>query len=142
MHITKYFTLDEFIKSSTAEKYKIDNTPDEESLKNLESLMEFLDPIRDKWCKPIVITSGYRCPDLNRAVGGSKTSSHCSGLACDLKYQENLFQFLIEYLKDKEFDQLIMEYSGSVKWIHLGIGPKMRKQILVYKNGKYSNYKK
>lgn len=140
--MAKYFKIEEFIKSSTAEKYNIDNTPDEEATKNLEKLMDFLDPIRDKWCIPIIITSGYRCKELNKVIGGSKTSSHCVGLAADLKYQENLFQFLLDYLKDKEFDQLIMEYSGSVKWIHIGLGDKMRKQVLVYKNGKYSNYKK
>lgn len=139
--MAKYFSIEEFTKSSSAAKYNIDNTPDEEATKNLEKLMEFLDPIRDKWCKPIIITSGYRCKELNKVIGGSKTSSHCSGLAADLKYQENLFQFLLDYLKDKEFDQLIMEYSGSVRWIHIGIGAKMRKQVLVYKNGKYSNYK-
>lgn len=140
--MAKYFSIEELTKSASAEKYNIDNTPDEEATKNLEKLMQFLDPIRDKWCKPIIITSGYRCKELNKVIGGSKTSSHCVGLAADLKYQENLFQFLLEYLKDKEFDQLIIEYSGSVKWIHIGIGPKMRKQVLVYKNGKYSVYKK
>ena len=76
----KYFTIKELCKSNTAIKYGIDNTPTPEVEQNLIALIEnVLDPLREAWGSPIIINSGYRCPILNKAVGGSKTSSHMSG---------------------------------------------------------------
>jgi len=71
----KYFTIKELTTSSTATRLKIDNTPTEEVVNNLESLVNnILDKIREAYGKPITVNSGYRCPKLNTAIGGSKTS--------------------------------------------------------------------
>ena len=81
----KYFTIKELCKSSTAVQKGIDNTPNSEIVNNLEQLVDFiLDPLREKYGKPIKINSGYRCDRLNKAVGGSATSQHRYGLAADI----------------------------------------------------------
>ena len=81
-----YFTLAELLKSNTAKQNGIDNTPTFEVVRHLEELTEkILDPLRAAWGKPIRVKSGYRCPRLNAAVGGSKTSVHMIGYAADLQ---------------------------------------------------------
>ena len=74
----RYFTIAELIKSETADKKAIDNRLPKELLPNAQALVDnVLDPLREAYGKPITVTSGYRCPALNKAVGGSKTSDHC-----------------------------------------------------------------
>ena len=81
----KYFTIKELCKSSTAIEKKIDNTPNSEVINNLTQLIDnILDPLRERFGKPIIVNSGYRCPALNKAVNGSKTSQHIKGLAADI----------------------------------------------------------
>lgn len=76
----KYFTIEELCKSSTAVRLGINNTPNSKIVNNLTLLVELiLDPLREKFNKPIYVNSGYRCVDLNTAVKGSKTSSHLHG---------------------------------------------------------------
>ena len=78
------FELYEFIKSETAEKLRIDNTPTFEVVAHLIEVCEaFLQPLRNAWGKPITITSGYRCPALNKAVGGAYNSAHLEGYGVD-----------------------------------------------------------
>ena len=72
----KYFTLSEFINSTTAKRLGIDNTPSFEVVDNLNKLADYLDIIREKVGKPILISSGFRCPVLNKAVGGVSNSQH------------------------------------------------------------------
>ena len=80
-----YFTLSELTYSATATAHSIQNVPTAEAVKNLESLvLNVLDPIREKWQSPIYITSGYRCPALNRKVGGVEGSYHTRGMAADI----------------------------------------------------------
>ena len=80
----KWFTLQEFTRSVTANIRGLDNTPPQDAVLNLEWLCQrFLDPLRDAIGVPIIISSGYRCRDLNTAVGGSETSYHMLGLAAD-----------------------------------------------------------
>lgn len=128
----KYFTIKELTKSTTAQKYGIDNTPTDEIIKNLTSLVDkVLDPLREAWGKAIIVTSGYRCEALNTKVKGAKNSQHKLGQAADIKVgtpEENkkLFQ-LVQKLK-LPYDQLIDEYDYS--WIHISYGPRNRKQIL------------
>lgn len=128
----KYFTITELCKSSTATKRKIDNTPNQEIIDNLEQLVEHvLDPLREGYGKPIRVNSGYRCPALNKAVKGSKTSSHMKGLAADITVgsptkNKQLFE-LAQELK-LPFDQLIDESNFS--WVHISYSKKPRKQIL------------
>lgn len=128
----RYFTIEELCQSETAEKLKIDNTPTEEIKKNLEILVDcLLDPLRKEWGSPIIINSGYRCPILNKAVGGSKTSSHMSGWAVDLHPKngkmEEFKKFVVEFIKTRFWDQCILESSGKpgtpnyVEWVHLSL---------------------
>ena len=129
----KYFTIKELTTSSTVTRLKIDNTPTEEVVNNLESLVNnILDKIREAYGKPITVNSGYRCPKLNTAIGGSKTSQHITGKAADItvgnrQANRSLFQFIQKL--DLPFDQLIDEYN--YKWVHISYDPnRNRKQIL------------
>lgn len=128
----KYFTITELSKSSTAAQKGIDNTPNPDVIKNLESLVEhILDPLREKFGKPITVNSGYRCPALNKAVGGSKTSHHMTGLAADItggSVARNRILFSLIQELNLPFDQLIDE--KNYKWIHVSFSEKPRKQIL------------
>ena len=128
----KYFTIKELCKSSTADRLGINNSPNSEVISNLKKLVEFiLDPLREKYGKPIYVNSGYRCPALNKAVNGSKTSQHMQGLAVDITTRSiagNKILFnLIQELK-LPFDQLIDEQK--FKWVHVSFSEKPRKQIL------------
>lgn len=128
----KYFTLDELIKSSTAKRKGITNIPNSEQKKNLTLLVEnILDPLREKYGQPIIVSSGFRCLELNKAVGGAISSQHVSGQAADIRsvndtVQEN--KKLFELAKTLPFDQLIDEYNYD--WIHVSYSPKNRRQVL------------
>ena len=81
----KYFTIEELCKSQVASTKAINNLPTKDITLNLTNLvLKILDPLREKYGKPIIVNSGYRCPELNKAVGGSKTSDHQYGLAADI----------------------------------------------------------
>lgn len=137
--MNNYFTLYEFLYSESALEKKIPNWPEDfwviDNIK--DKLLPALNGLREAWGGPIKITSGYRSPELNKAVGGVKNSVHMKGLAADL-YPVNgdikLFEYFVpEYFKDKPFDQIIKEQSGNSRWIHFGIESgdgKQRKQIL------------
>ena len=144
----KYFTLYEMTQSPTARRLGIDNTPTEKIKENLLALVtNVLDPLRLDWGRPVIVTSGYRCPKLNKAVGGATSSQHVLGQAADIRTvsddpDENmkLLRCLIE--ADLPFDQLICEYpdkEGRPDWIHVSFGPRNRRQMLTCRNGKYYN---
>ena len=81
----KYFNIEELVKSATAERLAIDNTPPRAAQQMLTVLVEqLLDPIRRRYGAPIIVTSGYRCPALNTAVGGVANSHHIVGCAADI----------------------------------------------------------
>lgn len=138
----KYFFQYEFTRSETARAKGIDNTPTKEAEANIEALVDnVLDPLREAWGGPITVTSGYRCPELNKAVGGSRTSDHLRGCAADIKggsraVNKRLFE-LVQKL-GLPFDQLIHE-RGNVKdgpdWVHVSYrrDGKNRRQILYLK---------
>ena len=87
----KHFKIEEFTYSITAQHLGIDNTPSKEAMKNLERLVSrVLDPLREAWGSPIIVTSGYRCPVLNARVGGVKTSYHLRGMAADIRPRNGL----------------------------------------------------
>lgn len=131
----KYFKLSEFINSATAKRLNIDNMPTFEIVDNLNRLADYLDGIRAKLGIPILVTSGYRCPMLNKAVGGVANSQHLKGLAADLvcadmKSLENVLR------ETGGFDQLIREHrKGCNKyWLHVSVCPhngKPRNQIIM-----------
>lgn len=138
----KYFTIEELCQSETADKLKIDNTPSEEIIEHLTLLTDcLLDPLREAWGSAIIINSGYRCPILNKAVGGSKTSSHMSGWSVDMRPKngkmDEFKRFVVDFIKTRFWDQCILEKSGNVEWIHLSLynnSGKQRKMIFSIEN--------
>jgi len=138
----KYFTIKELVKSTTAIKRHIDNTPSKEIERSLTALVEkVLDPLREAYGKPIIVTSGYRCPRLNAIVGSTPSSQHVKGEAADIKSvqdtpEENkkLYDLIVK-LK-LPFDQLINEHNYD--WVHVSFGARHRRQKLkaVRKNGR------
>lgn len=130
-----YFTLEELIKSSTARRKGIPNLPNGEQKENLIALVDnVLDPLRKLWGKPIIVTSGFRCAKLNRAVGGIAKSQHTKGQAADIRTVENTTMankqlFDVAMRSGLPFDQLIDEYGYN--WIHISFNTKgNRKQVL------------
>lgn len=122
MKLSKNFSLNELCKSDSAIRHGIDNTPPDEVIQNLQSLVDnVLQPLRDKF-GPIVVTSGYRSPDLNRKIGGSTTSHHCYGYAADFEVLGMDNRELAIYIRDNmKFTQLILEfYDGRPDsgWVH------------------------
>lgn len=125
----KYFELEEFIASHTAKKKGIDNTPSFEVVEHLDELVEkILDPLRAAYGMPISISSGYRCPELNKAVGGGPTSVHQIGYAADLQVGGSFSKFkdfVVEWFKKTgtHFDQVLLESNKATgaKWIHIGL---------------------
>lgn len=128
----KYFTIKELCSSSTAQQKRIDNSPSAEVVHNLEMLVDnILDPLREKYGKPIRVNSGYRSPEVNKLVGGSKTSQHMTGLAADIttgSINGNKKLFTLVQQLNLPFDQLIDE--NKFKWVHISYSNKPRKQIL------------
>ena len=133
--MAKYFTFYDFTRSDTAKKKGIDNTPGEIETDNIIRLMDVLDDLREDWTlkcedetwgKPgLNISSGYRCKELNKAVGGSKASAHQTGNAADIiptnGRTKELIDFTHDWLKSHniKWDQLIDEFDYS--WMHLGL---------------------
>lgn len=130
----KYFTFTEFERSATATRYAIDNTIPDKLKGNVAALVDnVLDPLREAWGAPLTVTSGYRCPQLNKLVGGVATSQHTKGEAADITTgnkanNRRLFQKLIDM--GLPFDQLIDEHNFS--WVHVShrADGKNRGQIL------------
>ena len=129
----KHFTIGELCASTTADARGIKNTPMLQETGNLKALADnVLDPLREWYGKPIYVNSGYRCPQLNRMVGGKPTSQHLKGEAADItagSKEEN--RKLFDYIKKNlTFDQLIDEKDFS--WVHVSFkrNGENRKQIL------------
>lgn len=131
----KYFSLSEFLNSATAKRLGIDNTPTFEVVDNLNKLADYLDVIREKVGKPILVSSGFRCPVLNKAVGGVSNSQHQKGLAADLICAD--MESLENVLRETGgFDQLIKEHRKGSKsfWYHVSVASrngKPRQQIIM-----------
>lgn len=129
----KYFDIKELCHSDTANARGIDNTPTDDVKENLEALIEnILDPLREVYGKPIYINSGYRCPELNKAVGGVSTSEHQSGRAADIDthdYEENKKLFKLIQELNLPFRQLIDE--SNLSWVHVSYNPNdIKRQVL------------
>lgn len=129
----KHFTIEELCRSETARSRGIDNTPTEEVRKNLTALVgNVLDPLRDWYGKPIRVNSGYRCPALNKAVGGVANSQHLTGQAADIDVNDRAEnRRLMKHIEDNlDFDQLIWENGGA--WVHVSYRAdgKNRRQVL------------
>lgn len=142
MRLSKNFTSGELIRSDTAKSLGIINTPNEEQLRNLGALVQnVLQPLREILNKPIIVTSGFRCKELNKILGGSPTSQHCEGKAVDIIVSNMSTKELYNIIKQSKltYDQLILEVTSSSQWVHISYNKKFnRKQNLIYKNNVYT----
>lgn len=126
------FTLREFLKSQTATRKNIDNYPTEEHLDNGVILFaNVAQPVRDHF-GPTIITSGYRSPKLNRAIGGSENSQHCLGQAVDLEVPGvSTFDVARWIDQNLEYDQLILELytpgDTNSGWVHVSYVPEVER---------------
>ena len=133
MKLSDHFTLNEFTYSDTARAHGIDNSVTSDAvLMNLKALCRnVLEPLRLRYGKPIRISSGYRCPKLNKAVGGVASSQHVVGQAADLNVgsrEENARLFELIQTMRLPFDQLIDEYGMA--WVHVSYSPRNRRQVI------------
>jgi len=133
-----YFTIGELTASNTAKAQKIDNTPTPAVKQNLQKLItNLLNPVRELYGQPITVSSGYRCPELNKAVGGASNSQHQTGQAADLvpaNKKGTLEQIFAACVAVGNFDQLIIEQnSKGQRWIHVSYdAAKKRRQIMSF----------
>ena len=137
MNLSANFTLKELTKSDTATRLGLDNTPDEATIENLKALCEnVLQPVREHFGKSVTVNSGYRSPESNAAVGGSKTSDHCKGQAADIEIDGVGNPELAQWIMDNlTYSQLILEFYEQGKpssgWVHVSYNPeKLIKQEL------------
>ena len=122
--ISKNFTLDELTASQTAKQLRIINTPGVDEVCNLCALVHHvLQPLRDAMCEAIKIGSGYRCPQLNKAVGGVSNSQHVNGEAADLCIdgdKKKGRKWMTWIMENCDFDQLILEHNTKgTYWVHV-----------------------
>lgn len=153
MQLSKHLSLAEVTRSESAKRNGISNQPTAEHLENFKKLAEkVFEPIREHFKAPIHISSGYRSLALNKKIGGSSSSQHCSGEAIDIDMDgtsitnKQVFDFIKQHL---EFDQLIWEFgtASNPDWVHVSYEStgKQRKQVLraIKQGGKtaYAPYK-
>ena len=131
------FSLHELSKSETALRMGLDNTPDDEATENLRLLCEkVLQPVRNHYGKGVKVNSAYRSPESNAAVGGSKTSDHCKGMAADIEIPGVANADLAQWIMDNlDYTQLILEfYTPGIPdsgWVHVSFDPNnLKKQEL------------
>jgi len=141
MSLSDHFTLAELTKSQTAARLGIDNTPSDAAIANLASMCDdILEPIRAHYGVPFSPSSAYRSEALNRAIGGSFTSSHLLGLAVDIEVPGVSNPDLARWVqKNLVYDQVILECWTSEPgsgWVHIGDAVEPRGQVLTYTRGK------
>lgn len=119
-----YFTLREFTRSSTADRLQISNVPSNDEVRNINELISsLLTPIREIVGSPVTITSGYRCPSLNAAVGGVSTSYHVAGMAADFVvkgYNKSAMRLLYYFIKhNMQYTECIYYANRHTPFIHV-----------------------
>ena len=133
--LSQHFTLGELCKTSA--KTADGNIPSHVHIENLKRLCGWLEMLRDEWNRrygegndPIIINSGYRSPQVNKAVGGVATSNHLTGCAADIRVAglEQLLRYAVILLdvsdeSGEDFDELLLERRGAVMWLHLAVRP-------------------
>lgn len=128
----KHFSFQEFEKSDTAYRHGMDNTSPEPVRRNIAALVDkVLDPLREVWGKPIIVNSGYRSPQLNKAVGGVPTSMHLTGHAADItagspEDNKRLYQ-LAKQMKLPYFELIGKKYN--YKWLHISYNPSRQQRL-------------
>jgi zinc D-Ala-D-Ala carboxypeptidase len=135
--LTKNFSLEEMVKSETALRHDMENKPGPDEMNNLLQLCaNVLQPVRDHYQKGVKVNSGYRSPDVNAKVGGSRTSDHCRGMAADIEIPGIANADLAKWIKENlSYTQLILEfYTPGVLdsgWVHVSYDPaNLKKQDL------------
>jgi hypothetical protein len=134
MRLSKNFVLSEITRSNTATRLGISNEPSKEHLSNMQFLItELIQPMRDA-IGPIRISSGYRSPSLNRAIGGSSKSQHCKGQALDLQFWKDgqmcnreIYDWILK--SGLDFDQMINEFDFA--WIHISLKQKKNRKVVL-----------
>jgi len=147
MQLSKNFKLEEFERSMTATRMGIDNKAGSGEIKSLTDLCyEVLEPVRAKFGKPIMISSGYRSEALCEAIGSKKTSQHTKGQAVDFEIMGIHNLKVAHWIKENcDFDQLILEYFNrkekNAGWVHVSYNEKgnNRKAVLTYDGKSYEN---
>ena len=137
MQLSKNFSLNELTKSDTALRHDMDNTPPPEAIECLRALCDnVLQPVRDHFGKSVRVNSGYRHPDVNAKVGGSKTSDHCKGQAADIEIAGVPNHELAQWIADNlEYRQIILEFytrgQPDSGWVHVSYNPADNKKQLL-----------
>lgn len=134
------FTYEELTASDTADSLGVSNTPRSDAVwDNLEYLaQEVLQPLRDGLGYPVVVTSGYRGPAVNKVVGGSSTSHHATGCAADIRVPGVPYKTVFSYIYENlPFTELIAENIGASMWIHVAVvrGRESEKAVKYMKAG-------
>ncbi len=136
MMLSKNFSLQEMVKSQTAERKGIDNVPNDQQVEELVKVcVNILQPVRDHYGIPFTVSSGFRSPELCIAVGSNMKSQHAKGQAADFEVPGISNMELAEFIRDNlEFDQLILEcyQGGNTGWVHCSYVHEPRKQLLTY----------
>jgi hypothetical protein len=130
MKLTEHFDLSEFTVSQEAVRSGIDNTPTEAIIGRLVLLcLNVLEPIRDLVDAPLIISSGYRSPELNKLIGGSESSQHCKGEAADFHCPRLTVEDLFGLIRSSNipFDQCIQEFG---RWVHVSYQEHPRREAL------------
>lgn len=147
--LTEHFTVEELTASPTAKAKGIANVPTAEHLANMKYCCEkILEPVRTHFGKPVKINSSYRCPALNKAVGGSTTSQHVNGQAIDFEIEGISNKVLADWVSENlEFDQVILEFyvdgDKNSGWVHASIkkeGGNRKQKLIAKKDGKSTKY--
>lgn len=130
--LTDNFFLSEFLASDTAARLGIDNTPPAQVMATIRNVLApGMQAVRDLLGVPILISSGYRSPELNRAIRGAQNSQHSTGHACDFRAPgfgtpRAVCDLLVRHIERLKFDQLIHEGG----WAHISFAPRPRNQVL------------
>ncbi len=122
--LTTHFTLEELVRSATAQRLGLDNRPGPDDLRRLQATADMLQRIRDTLGQPVIVTSGYRAPAVNRAVGGVTSSDHARGQAADILVPGygppfRVAKALAPLVDVLGIGQLILEGVGGKQWVHV-----------------------
>ena len=152
MQLSEHLTLAEATKSQTATRLGIDNSPTIAHMEALRAVAKnVFEPIRNHFCVPIAVTSGYRSKALNEAIRGSRRSQHCQGQALDIDadvYGRITNSEVFHYIKDHlDFDQLIWEFGDDTTpdWVHVSYvadGSNRGEVLIAYRENGRTRYKK
>lgn len=151
MQITRHFSLKELTESPTAKKLGIENVPTPEHLANMKHVCEtILEKVRSHFGKPVQVNSSYRCPELNKAIGGSTTSQHVNGEAVDFEVPGISNKVVADYVSEHlDFDQVILEFFKPEEgvnsgWVHASSrknGGNRKQKLVALKDGTKTVYK-